>query len=315
VDWRRNYLTALSPQADIFMEKQTLPQPSGLPFAIGAYLIWGFIPVYFKLLNHAPPAEVVSQRIIWSIPLLMTIMYFRNQLSEFTAIFRHKTHLRNLFASATLIAINWLIYIWAVSTDHILAASLGYYLNPLINVLLGRVFLGERLRPLQLAAVVVAALGVAILIGEALDTVWVSVSLACSFGFYGLIRKITPVGSVPGLAVETSLLAPLSLAAIIWFASNGTGGFGDDATTSGLMVLAGIITAVPLLLFATAARRMSYASLGFVQYIAPSIAFFLGVFVYDEPLSTTKLGCFVLIWISITIFCADALRTYRTAKV
>ena len=290
-------------------------KPNGLPHALGAYVIWGFVPVYFKLLDHVPPVEIVAQRILWSIPLLLVIMYFRTQLSEYLAIFRHKAHLRNLFASATLIAVNWLIYIWAVSTDHILAASLGYYLNPLVNVLLGRMFLGERLRPLQLVAVAVAAVGVAILIGDALDTLWVSVSLACSFGLYGLIRKITPVGSVPGLAVETTLLAPLSLAAALWFATQGTGGFGDDFETTGLLILAGAVTAIPLLLFATAARRMSYASLGFVQYLAPSIAFLLGVFVYGEPLSTTKLACFILIWVSIAIFCVDALRTYRGVRV
>jgi chloramphenicol-sensitive protein RarD len=289
-------------------------QPSGLPYAISAYLIWGFVPVYFKLLSHVPPVAIVAQRILWSIPLLLVIMAFRKQLPEYVAIFRHKQHLRNLLASATLIAINWLIYIWAVSTDHILAASLGYYLNPLVNVLLGRLFLGERLRPLQMVAVAVAAIGVAVLIGDALDTLWVSVSLAFSFGLYGLIRKITPVGSVPGLAIETTLLAPLSLGAVLWYAHAGTGGFGDDPTTTGLLILAGVVTAVPLLMFATAARRMSYASLGFVQYIAPSIAFLLGVYAYDEPLSTTKLACFILIWVSIAIFCADAIKTYRAAK-
>lgn len=295
-------------------DRQETQQPSGLPFALGAYLIWGFVPVYFKLLSHVPPVEVVAQRILWSIPLLLVIMFFRKQLGEFAAIFRHRVHLRNLLASAVLIAINWVIYIWAVSSDHILAASLGYYLNPLVNVLLGRLFLKERLRNLQLVAVAVAAVGVAILIGDALDTLWVSVSLAFSFGFYGLIRKVTPVGSVPGLAVETSLLAPLSFAAALWFANQGTGGFGDDLETSSLLILAGVVTAVPLLLFATAARRMNYASLGFVQYMAPSIAFLLGVFVYGEPLSTTKLACFILIWISIAIFCADAVRNYRASK-
>lgn len=245
-------------------DKSETARPNGLPYAISAYLIWGFVPVYFKLLNHVPPIAIVAQRILWSIPLLLVIMGLRKQLNEYAAIFRHRVHLRNLLASATLIAINWLIYIWAVSTDHILAASLGYYLNPLVNVLLGRLFLGERLRPLQMAAVAVAAIGVAILIGDALDTLWVSVSLALSFGLYGLIRKVTPVGSVPGLAIETTLLAPLALGAVFWYAQAGTGGFGDDLTTSGLLILAGVITAVPLLMFATAARRMSYASLGFV---------------------------------------------------
>jgi chloramphenicol-sensitive protein RarD len=295
-------------------DKSETARPNGLPYAISAYLIWGFVPVYFKLLNHVPPIAIVAQRILWSIPLLLVIMGLRKQLSEYAGIFRHRAHLRNLFASATLIAINLLIYIWAVSTDHILAASLGYYLNPLVNVLLGRLFLGERLRPLQMAAVAVAAIGVAVLIGDALDTLWVSVSLAFSFGLYGLIRKVTPVGSVPGLAIETTLLAPLALGAVFWYSQAGTGGFGDDLTTSGLLILAGVITAVPLLMFATAARRMSYGSLGFVQYIAPSIAFLLGVYAYGEPLSTTKLACFVLIWTSIAIFCADAIKTYRAAN-
>jgi chloramphenicol-sensitive protein RarD len=295
-------------------DKSETAQPSGLPYALSAYLIWGFVPVYFKLLSHVSPIAVVAQRVLWSIPLLLVIMAFRKQLGEYAAIFRHKAHLRNLLASATLVAINWLIYIWAVSTDHILAASLGYYLNPLVNVLLGRLFLGERLRPLQMVAVAVAAIGVAILIGDALDTLWVSISLALSFGLYGLIRKITPVGSVPGLATETTLLAPLASGAVLYFAHVGGGGFGDDVTTSVLLILAGAVTAIPLLMFATAARRMSYTSLGFVQYTAPSIAFLLGVFVYGEPLSTTKLACFILIWFSIAIFCADAIKTYRVSK-
>ena len=289
-------------------------QPSGLPYAVGAYLIWGFVPAYFKLLHDVLPVEIVAQRILWSIPLLVVIMFARKQLGEFIEIFRNRVLLRNLLGSACLIAANWLIYIWAVVNDHVLAASLGYYLNPLVNVLLGRIFLGERLRPLQKIAVAVAAIGVAILIADALDTLWVSVALALSFGTYGLIRKVTPVGSVPGLAVETSLLAPLSLAAVFWFAHEGTSGFGTSTFTTSLLIVAGAVTAIPLLLFATAARRMSYASLGFVQYLAPSIAFLLGVFVYGEPLDTTKLACFVLIWASIAVFSFDILRSIREAR-
>lgn len=295
------------------MSPQEAATPNGLPFAVGAYLIWGFVPAYFKLLQHVPSGEIVAQRILWSIPLLLLIMAFRRQIGEFFAIFRNGAHLRNLFASALLIAANWLIYIWAVTNDHILAASLGYYLNPLINVLLGRMFLGERLRPMQLVAVAVAAIGVAILAADAIDTLWISVALALSFGIYGLIRKVTPVGAVPGLAVETTLLALPSLAAAIWFLDAGTAGFGRDASTTWLLIVSGVVTATPLLLFATAARRMSYASLGFVQYLAPSIVFLLGVFVYGEPLSNVKLVCFVLIWASIAIFVGDLLRAMRAA--
>lgn len=301
-----------SAQAQQEVAPQDAP-PNGIPFAVGAYLIWGFVPAYFKLLHHVPSGEIVAQRILWSIPLLLVIMAFRRQVGDFIAIFRNSKHLRNLFASALLIAANWLIYIWAVTNGHILAASLGYYLNPLVNVVLGRLFLGERLRPMQLVAVAVAAIGVAILAADALDTLWISVALALSFGTYGLIRKITPVGSVPGLAVETVLLALPSLAAAIWYLDSGTAGFGRDVSTTWLLVVSGVVTATPLLLFATAARRMSYASLGFVQYLAPSIAFLLGVFVYGEMMSSVKLACFILIWISIAIFVGDLLRTMRAA--
>lgn len=289
--------------------------PSGVPHALAAYLIWGFIPVFFKLLGNVSPLEIVAQRILWSVPLLMVILFFRNQLSEFATIFRHEAHLRNLILSACLIAVNWLIYIWAVVNDHVLAASLGYYLNPLVNVMLGRLFLGERLRSMQKFAVGVAAIGVAILLGGALDTLWISVVLAVSFGSYGLVRKITPVGSVPGLAVETTLLAPFAFAATLWLANKGPIGFASDTHTTGLLILSGAVTAIPLLLFATAARRMSYASIGFVQYLAPTIVFLLGVFAYGEPLNTTKLLSFMLIWISIAIFCFDALKAYRAARV
>jgi chloramphenicol-sensitive protein RarD len=295
-------------------EAEKSPAPSGVPHAIAAYLFWGFIPVFFKLLGNVFPLEIVAQRVLWSVPLLLVILYFRKQMQEYIAIFRNKALLRNLLLSAGLIAINWLIYIWAVMNDHVLAASLGYYLNPLVNVLLGRLFLGERLRTMQRIAVGVAAIGVAILLAGALDTLWISIALALSFGSYGLVRKITPVGSVPGLAVETTLLMPLSLTAVFWLASKGPLGFGNDGQTTALLILSGAVTAIPLLLFATAARRMSYASLGFVQYLAPTIVFLLGVFVYDEPLNTTRLLCFMLIWISIAIFCFDAVQNYRAAR-
>ncbi|HMN54667.1 MAG TPA: EamA family transporter RarD, partial [Sphingopyxis sp.] len=170
----------------------------GLPYALAAYGIWGFVPLFFKLLESVPPVEVLAQRIIWSLPLCFLIMVFRRQIGDYLAALRDPRVLRMLFASALLIAVNWLVYIFAIFTDHVLAASLGYYLNPLVNVMLGMLFLGERLGRLQLVAVVIAGIGVAILLAGALDTLWISLTLALSFGFYGLIRKIVPVGSLPG---------------------------------------------------------------------------------------------------------------------
>ncbi|HEY0595440.1 EamA family transporter RarD [Sphingopyxis sp.] len=288
----------------------------GLPYALGAYAIWGFVPLFFKLVSSVPPVEVLAQRIVWSLPLCFLIMAFRRQIGEYLTALRDWRVLRMLLASSILIALNWLVYIHAVFTDHVLAASLGYYLNPLVNVMLGMIFLGERLSRLQALAVVIAGVGVAILLAGALDTLWISLTLAFSFGTYGLIRKIVPVGSLPGLAIETTLLLPLSLAAAGYYIWLDDGrGFGSGAEISWLLAAAGVVTAIPLLLFATAARRMSYAALGFVQYLAPSIAFLLSLFVFDEPLKSAQLVCFLLIWASIAVFSFDMWRKMRAERM
>ena len=301
------------------MTQPTAPARSdqgGLPYALGAYTIWGFVPLFFKLLTSVPPVEVLAQRIVWSLPLCFLIMVFRRQIGDYLAALKDWRVLRMLLASSVLIALNWLVYIHAVFTDHVLAASLGYYLNPLVNVMLGMIFLGERLSRLQALAVVIAAIGVAILLAGALDTLWISLTLALSFGTYGLIRKTAPVGSLPGLAIETTLLLPIALAAAVWFIWIGDGrGFGSGAEISWLLAAGGVVTAIPLLLFATAARRMSYAALGFVQYLAPSLAFLLSLFVFDEPLKPAQLVCFLLIWASIAVFSFDMWRKMRADRM
>ncbi|MEQ8310350.1 MAG: EamA family transporter RarD [Sphingopyxis sp.] len=288
----------------------------GLPFALAAYGIWGFVPLFFKLVDSVPPVEVLTQRIIWSLPLCFLIMVFRRQIGEYLAALKDWRTLRLLLASALLIAVNWLVYIYAIFTDHVLAASLGYYLNPLVNVMLGMFFLGERLSRLQLVAVVIAGIGVAILLAGALDTLWISLTLAFSFGVYGLLRKIVPVGSLPGLSVETTVLLLPSLALSAWYIGIGDGrGFAANTSISLLLMAGGVVTAVPLLLFATAARRMSYAALGFVQYLAPTIQFLLSLFVFGEPLKPAQLACFVLIWISIAVFSFDMWRKMRADRI
>ena len=285
------------------------PQGSGLPYAFSAYFIWGFLPVYFKLLTAVPALDILAFRIVWSVPMVFGILYFRKQWGEFTAAITNPVARRAMMLSAVLIAVNWLAYVWAITNDRILATSIGYYLNPLVNVLLGRLFLGERLTKLQGWAVAIAALAVAVLMSGTLETVWISLTLAFSFGTYGLVRKMAPTGSVPGLAVEMCLLGPVALAICIWGISQ-TGGL-RDLETEMLLALGGVITVIPLLLFATAARRMSYTAIGFVQYLAPSIVFILGAFVYNEPLDTTKLVCFGLIWAAIALFSFDAFRRMR----
>lgn len=288
----------------------------GLPYALAAYVIWGFVPLFFKLLTSVPPAEVLAQRIVWSLPLCFLIMAFRRQIGDYLAALKEWKTLRLLLASSVLIAVNWLVYIYAIFTDHVLAASLGYYLNPLVNVMLGMVFLGERLSRLQLVAVAIAGVGVAILLAGALDTLWISLTLALSFGTYGLLRKVVPVGSLPGLAVETTVLLPLAIAAAGYYLWIDDGaGFASGTSISLLLMAGGVVTAVPLLLFATAARRMSYAALGFVQYLAPSIAFVLSLFVFKEPLKPAQLACFLLIWISIAVFSFDMWRKMRAGRM
>ena len=288
----------------------------GLPYALAAYGIWGFVPLFFKLLSSVPPVEVLAQRIIWSLPLCFVIMLFRKQIGEYLVALKDWRTLRLLLASSLLIAVNWLVYIFSIFTDHVLAASLGYYLNPLVNVMLGMIFLGERLSRLQLVAVVIAGVGVAILLAGALDTLWISLTLAFSFGIYGLLRKIVPVGSLPGLAIETTVLLIPSLAVAAFYLWVGDGrGFGSDGSISLLLMAGGIVTAVPLLLFATAARRMSYAALGFVQYLAPTVQFLLGLFVFGEPLKPVQLACFLLIWVSIAVFSFDMWRKMRAERL
>lgn len=281
---------------------------------MGAYTAWGFMPVFFKQLSAVPALEIIAHRVIWAVPLLWIIMALRRQLREYLAALASWPLLRWMLASAALISINWLIYVWAVNNQHILAASFGYYLNPLMNMLVGTLFLKERLNTIQVAAVCVAVLGVAVMGVGALDTLWISLSLAASFCAYGLVRKIAPIGAVPGLAVETSLILPIAVAGAFWFALQGPHpGWGADPRTTWLLAAGGAVTAIPLLLFATAARRMSYSALGFVQYLAPTLQFLCGVLLYGEALTTARLVSFALIWAALAIFSWDAIARMRTA--
>jgi chloramphenicol-sensitive protein RarD len=276
------------------------------------------MPVFFRQMADVSALEIIAHRIIWAVPLLVAIMAFRRQLGEYLGVLASWKLLRWMLASGALISINWLVYVWAVNNGHILAASFGYYLNPLLNILAGTLFLGERLSGTQKVAVAVAAAGVAVMgASGAIDTLWIGLSLATSFCAYGLVRKMAPVGAVPGLAIETTLLLPVAMAAAFWFAWGGDGtglhpGWGSDPRTTWLLVAGGAVTAIPLLLFATAARRMSYSALGFVQYLAPTLQFLCGVMLYNEPLTTPRLVSFGLIWMALGIFSWDGIARMRT---
>lgn len=293
------------------------PKPSGLPAALGAYLIWGFLPLYLILVKTVPALEFVGWRIIWTVPICMVIVAIRRQGPDLRDALRNPRVMLTLTGSALLIGANWLVYILAVQSGHVLAASLGYFINPLINVLLGTLLLGEKLGKLQWVAVGIAAAGVSLLLGGALTTMWISLSLALSFGFYGLLRKQVAVGALPGLTIESSILMVPAIAVTYYYGTTPAGSsFGQDWGMSLAIMLGGVVTAIPLLLFAIAARRMDYSMLGFIQFIAPSIVFLLGVFVFGEELQPIQLACFLLIWTALAIFVWDLLsRRNKQARL
>ncbi len=296
-------------------DPSTSQQPSGLPAALGAYVIWGFLPLYLLLVTAVPPFEFVGWRIIWTLPLCLIIVAFRKQFGELRRALTNSRTMMALFASAILIAANWFVYIWAIMQNQVYAASLGYYLNPLLNVLLGTLLLGERLSKLQWLAVAIAASGVAVLAAGALTTLWISLTLAFTFGLYGIVRKQVDVGSLPGLTIESMILLLPAMGIAAWYAASPAGpSFGTDWFLSLTIVFSGVVTAVPLLLFAIAARRMEYSTLGFIQYLAPTIVFFLGLTVFGAQLRPVQLYSFILIWTAVAIFVADLWSRSRRAK-
>ncbi|QPQ54853.1 EamA family transporter RarD [Allosphingosinicella flava] len=287
---------------------------SGLWLGVAAYTIWGFLPAYFKLLAHVDPAELVAHRILWSLLFLAALLSAWKRWPKLAAALRTPKVVAILALTALLIGVNWLIYIWAVVNGHVLAGSLGYYLNPLVNILLGVAVLKERLTRPQMAAVALAGAGVAILAAGAGEGLWISLTLAFSFASYGLLRKIAPVEAVEGLSIETLILTPIALAWVMILQTRGTSGLGMDMTTTILLILSGAVTAIPLLLFTAAAKRLPYSTLGFLQYIAPSLQFLLAVFAYGERLTAAHMICFGLIWTALAIFAADGIRLGRRAK-
>lgn len=288
------------------MNPPSSARPNGLPHALGAYLAWGLLPLYLNLVHTVPPFEFVGWRLVFTLPVCLAIVALRRQGAELRAAITNPRVLGLLLGSALLIGGNWLIYVSAIQEGHVFAASLGYYINPLMNVLAGTLFLGEKLSPRQWAAVAIAAAGVALLAWDAREMLGIALLLAVSFASYGLVRRLAPVGSLPGLTIESALLLLPAIGIIAWQASvHGGTAFGRDPLTDVLLPLSGVITALPLLMFATAARRMDYSTLGFVQFLAPTIVFFLGLFVFREPLRPVQLACFVLIWAAAALFVWD----------
>lgn len=301
------------------MTDEAVPAPSlsgsdsfaGVVYGVAAYSWWGFAAIYFKAVKAVPPLEILAHRIVWSLIILAALIVALQRWSAVREIFRSRAALLWLAASTALIAVNWYTFIWAVTRDHILDASLGYFINPLVSVVFGYLFFAERLRFWERVSVAVAAVAVLGLTLTAGIFPWVALVLAVTFALYGLVRKKAAVGSIEGLAIETAILAPLAAGYLVWLQSAQNLTFGDSRTVDMLLIAAGPVTAVPLLWFASSVRRLRLATVGLLQYIAPTLQFVLAVAVYHEPFGGPRLIAFALIWLAVAIYSADNLARVR----
>lgn len=281
---------------------------------LGCYTIWGCLPLYFRVLDHIQPSEMLAHRIIWSVPTgLILIVIARNWRDLRAALTRQRVMWLSI--SALLIGINWLVYIWAVSQERVMEASLGYYINPLINVLIGAVFFAERLRPAQWAAVAIAGAGVAVITMALGYLPWVALVLCFTFAFYSVIRKQVQVDSRAGFVVEAGLLAPLAMIWLGWFIGQPGGRLmGDGGWDIPLLLVSGPITAAPLILFAIAAKRLRLSTIGMMQYLGPTLQFLISVFVFKEAFGLTHAVAFGLIWTALIVFTLDSLMGDAKAR-
>ena len=283
---------------------------SGILYALGAYLSWGLFPLYFRQIATIPALQIVAHRTLWSLAFVTIVLVATRHLGWLRDV--SAATWRRFALSALLIAINWLTYVWAVGHGHVLDASLGYFINPLVNVALGFAVLQERPRPVQWLAVGLAAFGVLWLTVAAGRLPWVALVLAVSFGFYGLMRKTAALGAIEGLTLETLILAPLAAAGLIWWSQDGSMA-GQTAVDWAWLAGTGPVTAGSLLLFAAGARRIPLATLGLVQYVSPSLQFLLGVFLFREPMDAGRLVAFAFIWSALAVYSAEGLWQTRRA--
>lgn len=280
----------------------------GILYASTAYAIWGLFPMYFKAVQDVPPLEILTHRVVWSLIFLGLVLAWRRQWAWMGNVVRRPRVLGWSAACGLLLAINWFTYIWAVNHGRVVDASLGYFINPLVNVLFGFVLLRERLRPVQWMAVGLAALGVAWLTWHSGSLPWIALTLAATFGTYGLLRKTAALGALEGQSLEVLVLFPFAFSYLVFLATQGTNAFlTAPAATQWLLAAAGPITAIPLLLFAAGARRIPFSLLGILQYIGPTLQFLLGVLLYNEPFGGARLLGFVLIWAALAVYSLESL--------
>ncbi len=292
------------------------PAGRGLAAAVGAFVIWGSFPIYLKGLTAISAAQITAHRIVWSCVFVLAWLAVLGNLGTLVAAVKRKGVLLRLLASAALISVNWLAFAWAVNHDRVLDASLGYYIGPLINVLLGVFVLSEKLTRIQWTAVALATLGVAYLTLTTGQVPWVALTVATSFAVYGLIRKTVSVAALPGLAIETILLAPFALAYLLWAHAQGIGAFGHvGGHVDALLLVSGVVTTVPLFFFAYGARQIPYSTMGVLQLIGPTLQLLTGLVVFAEPFPTSRAVGFVLIWIALLLYAGQGLWQARSRRL
>lgn len=288
----------------------------GVLYGIGAYLIWGFFPLYLKMLQAVPAIQIMFHRVVWSFLLFAALILIRKEWGKLKAAVSAAKTLGVYVFAAGLLATNWLVYVWGVNTGHVVETSLGYFINPLVSVALGVVFLRERLRPMQWVPIGLVAVGVLYLTVQHGTLPWIALALAFTFGMYGLLKKISPLGALYGLTLETAILFLPAVGYLFYVESQGNGSFGHTGwEPTLLLVLSGVVTSVPLLMFATAARSIPLSMVGLLQYIAPTCQFLLGVLVFGEPFTQVRLVGFGIIWIALFIFTLEGYLVRRRAAL
>ncbi|UEM06043.1 EamA family transporter RarD [Skermanella rosea] len=291
------------------------PAVSGVLYALGAFLVWGVAPIFFKALQPATPVEILSHRVLWSLLLMIVlVLVMRDPRDVVTALSTARRV--GIFALTTcLVTTNWLLFIWAVNSDHIVQTSLGYYINPLVNVVLGVLFLGERLNAKQTLSVALAAIGVTSLVVSLGELPWVSLTLATTFGFYALIRKKAGIDPLVGLLIETAMLTPFAAIYLIWIGAAGTGVFTlDDPGLAALLAVSGVVTALPLIFFNFGAQRLKLSTMGLMQYISPTLQLAIGVLLFGEDFTPAHAIAFGLIWLALAIYSTDAFLMHRARR-
>jgi len=289
------------------MGSRSTKSVSGVAYAFAAFFSWGLLPIYWKLLSDVPALQIMLNRIVWSLGFLLMVLTVKGSWKEVRAVFRQPKAVRMLCCTACLISANWLTYIWAVNNGHIVESSLGYYINPLITVLLGVLVLKERPSRWQILAMVLAAIAVLYSVIRLGSFPWIALALAFTFALYGLLRKLVAVESLVGLSVETALLSPLALGVLFWLGLQGDLALGRVWKQDLLLAGAGVVTALPLIWFTCGTRRLQLSTIGFLQYVAPTCQLLIGVLIYHEPFPRDQQATFGLIWVALLIFSMDSL--------